>query len=95
MFILRRISGEGIEMNQTIGLDYTIVYRETNAEEFRRTFEQHFEKPHVADLDATADHDTKNVFAFVCLTSFWQPLYKNQQNYIMTESGKTFHRFHY
>lgn len=92
MFILRRITGTGVEMNQTIGKDYTVVYRDTNPEEFREAFKTYFLRDHVADLDPTADHDTKNVFAFVSGDIF-QPVYRNQQNYIMTESGKTFYKF--
>lgn len=89
MFILRRFSGQGVEMNHTLGKDYTLIHRETNPGEFREIFQKFFHKPHVADLDPTADDDTKNVFAFVS-GDILQPLYKNQKNYIMTESGKTF-----
>ena len=90
MFTLRRISGDGIEMNQIIGDGYTYIDREINYEEFRVNFETTFGKKHVADMDETSDDDTKKCYAFVCNSSYVQPLYKNQSNYIMTENGKTF-----
>jgi hypothetical protein len=90
MFILRRISSEGIQMNQTIGESYTYIGRFENAEEFRRCFKKYFERDHVADLDDTSDDDTKQVYCFISNGSLHQPLYMRQQNYIMTDSGKTF-----
>lgn len=92
MFALRRISGQGIEMNHSLGDGYTVVGRLENYEEFARSFKKVFNKDHVADLDPESDDHTKRVFAFVSGQngSFVQPLYSNQQNYIMTESGKTF-----
>ena len=70
MFILRRISSEGVQMNQEIGNGYTLIDRFTNYEGFCRSFEIHFGKKHVADLDETADKDTKNVYMFVGNGSF-------------------------
>lgn len=92
MFILRRISGRGIQMNHVLGEQYTIIGKFENPEEFKRTFLQHFKKDHVADSDETSDFDTKNVTFFIANEdgSILQPIYKNQQNYIMTDSGRTF-----
>jgi hypothetical protein len=90
MFTLRRISEEGVQMNRIIGDSYTYIDREINPEEFNESFKNYFERNHVADLDETSDNDTKRVYAFVCNSSYVQPLYKNQTNYIMTENGKTF-----
>lgn len=90
MFTLRRISGEGIEMNQIIGDNYTYIDREINYDEFCKNFQYTFGRNHVADLDETSDDDTKKCYAFVCTSNLIQPLYKNQSNYIMTENGKTF-----
>ena len=92
MFILRRISGEGIQMNQVIGDGYTFISRDCNHEEFEKTFELVFCRKHVADLDETSDEDTKNCYAFVCNGSLIQPLYKNQKNFIMTDGGRTFEK---
>ena len=77
-------------MNQVIGDGYTYINRETNYDEFCRSFKVYFDKDHVADLDEESDGDTKNCYAFVVNGAFLQPLYKNQKNFIMTESGKTF-----
>ncbi|MDV3822940.1 hypothetical protein CMU07_09255 [Elizabethkingia anophelis] len=95
MFVLRRISGERIEMNKVIGDGYTVIDRESNAEDFKKAFEHYFEKRQIADLDSESDSDTKNCYAFVTNDSFIQPLYKNQQNYIMSENGKTFSNLTY
>ena len=90
MLVLRRFSGEGIEMNQVIGDGYTYICREVNPEKFRETFKNYFKKDHVADNDPESDKETKNCYAFVCEGSLIQALYKNQKAYMMTESGKTF-----
>ncbi|MCL1658612.1 hypothetical protein M2T79_18555 [Elizabethkingia miricola] len=95
MFVLRRISGEGIEMNKVIGDGYTVIDRESTVEDFKKVFEHYFEKRQIADLDSESDFDTKNCYAFVTNDSFIQPLYKNQQNYIMSENGKTFSNLTY
>ncbi len=90
MLVLRRISGQGVEMNYVVGDGYTYIHREQNPEDFRKTFKRIFEKDHVADGDDANDHDTKNVYAFVCHEDYVQPLYKNQKNFMMTENGNTF-----
>lgn len=79
-------------MNHALGDSYTVVGRMENYEEFSKTYKKIFGTNHVADLDPESTDDTKRVFAFVSNNngSFVQPLYSNQQNYIMTESGKTF-----
>lgn len=92
MFILRRISGQGVQMNFCLGNSYTIVTRDHNYEDFCRSFKHIFDRNHVADLDDTADSDTKNCYAFVSSEGGGNlyPLWSNQKNYIMTENGKTF-----
>lgn len=94
MFILRRISSHGVEMNFIIGNSYTIVTRFENYEDFKKSFKLVFGKDHVADLDKTSDSDDKNCFAFVSTENGDKiyPLWMNQSNYIMTENGKTFSR---
>jgi hypothetical protein len=92
MYTLRRISGQGVEMNFALGQSYTVVHRFTAYESFKRDFEKMFERPHVADLDPTADENTKSVYALVGTHGGEKvyPLYFGQQAYIMTESGSTF-----
>lgn len=91
-YTLRRISGQGVEMNFALGKSYTVVNRFLSYEEFQRDFERIFGKPHVGDLDPTADDDTKSVYAFVSNHegSDIYVLYMNQFAYIMNESGHTF-----
>jgi hypothetical protein len=95
MYTLRRISCDGVQMNQAIGETYTYIHREWTFDEFCKMFESYFERKHVADLDETSDIDTKNCYAFVVNGSFVQPLYKNQKSFVMTESGKTFDNVSY
>lgn len=85
MFTLRRISGQGVQMNEFIGDGYTLIHKVFNPGDFNRMIEHHFTKP---SGDAGDEH--KNVYAFVVNGSFVQPLYKNQQNYIMASNGQTF-----
>lgn len=82
-------------MNQAIGETYIYIHREWNFKEFSEMFEMYFQRKHVADLDETSDFDTKNCYAFVVNAPLYQPLYKNQKNFIMTESGKTFDNVSY
>jgi len=88
MFILRRISGNGIEINQKIGDSYTLITRESNREAFVIAFEQTFGKNKSIDIVDLVEETV--CYAFVCGDSITQPLYENQKNFIMTESGKTF-----
>jgi len=88
------MSGQGVEINQFIGKSYSYIHRDFNPKEFRETFKLVFEKDHVADLDPASDTDTKMCYAFVCHGEI-QPLYKNQSNYIMSESGATFANLSY
>lgn len=89
MLVLRRISGDGVEMNHVVGDSYTYIHREINPKQFRETFKVVFDKDHVADNDESADKNTKDCYAFVCC-GYIQPLYKNQKNFMMTENGNTF-----
>lgn len=92
MYTLRRISGEGVEMNFALGNQYTVVNRFISYEAFRDDFYKFYGKNHVADLDPAADDETKNVYAFVSsdVNECVYPLYYKQSAYIMTDSGKTF-----
>lgn len=76
MYTLRRISGDGTQMNRVIGDGYTLV-EQSNEAEFKRTMES----LNISDED---------VYAFVTTGTMCQPLYKKQQAFIMTENGKTF-----
>lgn len=95
MFTLRRVTQSNVEINQVIGDSYTLVDRESSPNNFRVDFEKFFEKPHVADLDPKSDKDTRECYALLHFKGDTQPLYKNDQNYIMTENGKTFKNLTY
>jgi hypothetical protein len=87
MYTLRKVI-DNIQSNQEIGNDYQVVERFLNYDEFCKAFE----RTHVADLDGTSDNYTKNCYAILTVNggSSFIPLYMNQQNYIMSDSGKTF-----
>lgn len=95
MYTLRRITEDNTQINLSIGESYCYDDREQNYEEFKNHFHNYFQKNHVADLDNTADNDTKLVYGFISFQGNLMPLYKNQMNYIMTESGKTFSNLSY
>lgn len=92
MFILRKISGKGLESNIVIGDSYNIIHRESNTEDFRKTYKIVFLKDHVADNDSEADQFSKRCYAFIVYNKGSEifPLYKTQWNYIMTCNGDTF-----
>jgi len=89
MFVLRRISGRGVQMNQVLGEGYTFVSQEESYDEFCRNFERHFEKPYLPDPNQKTDEEGV-VYAFVGNEKIVQPLFKNQKAYIMTGDGQTF-----
>lgn len=78
-------------MNFFLGKSYTVIDRFVNYEEFQRCFNTWYGRDHVADLDPSANEDTKKTYGFVS-DSFGDlhALWMNQQNYIMTENGATF-----
>lgn len=83
-------------MNHSIGKDYTHIGRAENPDYFKETFELHFKKNHVADNDKSSDKDTKNCYAFIAYDGGKiQPLYKNQKNFMMIDTGKTFANLSY
>ena len=92
MFVLRKFNGKGLESNQSLGDSYHIVYRETQYEEFCRSFKAWCGKDHVADGDTEATDITKRCYALIIHMEGRKiiPLYKTQENYIMTENGRTF-----
>jgi hypothetical protein len=79
MFYLRRISGNGIEMNFDLGNSYTLIDKEKNPNDFK------MHEDHIGGVDA-------KTYAFIACHSgsIVYQLYDGQLNYIMTEGGKTF-----
>jgi len=78
MFILRKITGDGLQMNFALGDDYNFVDKEANPKEFNS----------MKDFFKWDDE----VYAFVSYKdgARTMPLYPKQKAFIMTESGKTF-----
>lgn len=80
MFVLRKISGEDVQMNIALGSSYTYIGKLENPKEFDRTSKEVFN-----------DLNKEIIYAYVSNHSgAIHPLYEKQSNYIMTEGGKTF-----
>lgn len=95
MFILRIIDRENDEMNLSLGDSYNVVDRFSNYDHFCRCYKLHFGNNHIADLDESSDDISKNIFRFITYGPYGetlQPINLKHQNYIMTDSGKTFCR---
>lgn len=86
MFILRKISGQGIQSNLCIGTNYVLI-RQDDSKEFNETM--NFEEYFVSLKD--------DIYAFVTYNDGKDilPLFKTQQNYIMLSDGKTFSNLTY
>lgn len=80
MFILRRITSQGLEANTSLGIEYVLVLKERNEEEFQ-------ERTKMWNEDALID-----VYGIVCFEdgASIMPLYKKSSYYIMTGDGNTF-----
>lgn len=91
MYTLRRISGEGVEMNFLLGQSYTVVSRDSAHYRFKEDFKRFF------NSEWKDDEPDDNVYAFVGNeggTTIY-PLYEGQRAYIMIESGATFSNLTY
>jgi hypothetical protein len=97
MFALRKVFKDHTQINLNLGNEYSLVERDSNYDKFSETFLIEFASGHVADLDEETTEFTINCYAFVIGEGgkTIHPLYKNQFNYIMTESGKTFSNLTY
>jgi len=91
MYTLRKIQ-DNVQSNTSLGESYNLVERDSNYDEFQKAYKAFFDKDHVADLDTESCKYSKDTYAFVIFKGGSEiiPLYKNQSNYIMTESGATF-----
>lgn len=81
MFILRKITRSGVVTNFSLGDEYTLIDAESAKEEFERTLKDY----------GFFDQHKDNIRGFVsdyCCSPI--ALFKNQENYIMTERGHTF-----
>ena len=80
MFILRRISSKDLQANTCLGLEYVLVLKEENNEEFK-------ERTKLWDQD-----DLKDVYGIIAFEdgSLIMALYLKSSYYVMTSDGKTF-----
>ena len=80
MFILRRITKNKLEINTSLDIEYVLVLREKNKEEFEER------------TKLWNEEDLKDVYGLVCFndTESIMPLYKDSYYYVMTCDGKTF-----
>lgn len=96
MYTLRIITRSNTQKNFSIGSYYEIIDRDYNYENFCTEFEKFFERQHVADLDETYDHNTRDVFCFILFNNNEvKPLFKHDKIFIMTENGRTFNNLTY
>jgi len=91
MFVLRRVTSEGNEMNDCLGERYHKVMQETQKEEFERALKV---------LDWKLDGiQAQELYGFIIYWTSDQmihsPLYRKSMYFIMTESGKTFDNITY
>jgi hypothetical protein len=85
MFVLRRIAEGELEINTCLGIEYVLVMKEKNRENFGEL------------TKLWKEEDLKDVYGLVCFdnTDSIMPLYKNSTYYIMTNSGRTFANISY
>ena len=89
MYTLRQINGDGI-FDQYLGLAYNAVNRFEHPEKFRELYKKVFNSDHVADIDPESTEHTQNVIGFVVNEQDVEiPIFNYNNNYVVTESGKT------
>ena len=92
MFTLRMLDNDG-QINWYLGNSYSYTGRTENPKDFKRTYKNHFEKDHVADLDKTADDNSKDCVGFITSgESGVISIFKNREHryYVMSANGQTF-----
>ena len=80
MFILRRITKGSLEVNTCLGIEYVLVRKEENSEEFKER------------TKLWSENDLDGVYGIVAFEagSGLMPLYRGSNYYIMASDGKTF-----
>lgn len=81
MFILRRITSEGNEVNMVVGESYNVTHSQFNEAEFIK----------LKDI-LKIDNSEAEIFCFITYKGGieYEPLYKKSSYYMMTENGNTF-----
>lgn len=80
MFILRRITSQSLEANTCLGIEYVLVLKEENSEEFKER------------TKLWSEEDLEDVYGIVVFEDgkSIMPLYRKSSYYIMAGDGKTF-----
>lgn len=79
MFILREVTKEKLEINTYLDIEYVLVLKEKNKEDFEKR------------TKLWRKEDLENVYGLVCFDPEWiVPLHSGSYYYIMTSSGTTF-----
>ena len=80
MFILRRILKDKLEINTCLGIEYVLVLKKQNREEF------------VERTSLWKEEDLINVYGLICFDDSESiiPLDVDSSYYVMTSNGKTF-----
>lgn len=82
-FILRKVTEHQV-YNESIGSAYSVIDKECNPEDF-----EHYTKSHFGQ--DCKEENVKDIVKFI-ISSYAIPIYKDDNCYMMTESGKTFER---
>lgn len=76
MFILRKITTQGVRMHFSLGKSFTIVTESDSLEEFKKSL---------------SGNDPKETYAFISdENGKVLNLYRNQDNHILTENGSVY-----
>ncbi len=86
MYTLRQIKSNGAEFNSALGNDYTVYHIDKSEEIFKEAFKAVFEEDYNNEVKC---------YAIIYAGKSKFPLYLGDQNYIVTESGKTFSNISY
>jgi len=83
MFVLRRITPESLEINTCLDIEYVLVLKERNKEEFDKISKL---------MEWHTEEATKDVYGYVTFNdgADIMPLYENSHYFVMGSDGKTF-----
>lgn len=91
MYTLRKITSKKIEFNQNLGESYSVFRKEKNEDAFLKMYVDFFQ------LEGQEKIEVGGCYAFVISEDAKEtyPLFKEEQNYIVNNDGKTFSNLTY
>ena len=92
MYTLRKINPEGVAVNISLGNVYATYCRFQSYNQFSHYYKELFGSDHVADLDENSNEFSKNCKMIVKSLDSLHPIYATDENYIMSDNGKTFEK---